>query len=250
MIKTLFFSLWLGLLTCPAGANEIPPQQPLAGLWSSSLWGETGQDPDKNQTQGMGITLRYFGTRPYSLGLSLGAFNRDSAALGVGLKQNLSISALVPALRLGWVVARGSHWALLTEAEGAWWQLNNATLRDSKALLLGSFTGQGPGGAIQAGVLYFGVPSVAIELQAGWRVVRISGLSFEPEAGSGLAPSSDLNVDLGGPFAHAGITILWGLSDPWGGLGGQAPIPDAPSEQPEPSPSQEKSPDGRARGSF
>jgi hypothetical protein len=73
---------------------------------------------------------------------------------------------------------------------------------------------------------WFVLPSVGLELQAGWRDAKISA-----SVAQGSTGGSSPDVDFGGPFAKAGLTFLWGLRNPWG--------ESAPPEAPAPPPSSE-----------
>lgn len=236
MLKALLF---IGLLSTQAQAQTASLLVPKH--WSASLWGDTASSPAQDlgthsiggsSTRGMGLTLRHMLGERVVFGINLGAWSRE---LG-GSTASASVQALAPGLRAGWLLAQRSRWALLAEAEAAWWRLNNAILRDAQGGALGSLEGQGPGGALQASLLLAGLPSLAVELQGGWRLARLSGVSFAPDAGAGLPAVGDLSVDLGGPYLRAGVTILWGLQDPWDGMGGEAAQPEHAPDEPAPQP--------------
>lgn len=252
------FSFLLGLLCLCGGAalraeetlglgnalSEIQPS-PLSGLWALSVGGDFSylgaQDlasfyaasslngPTSRVLPGFYLEGRKHVSESF-FGLASLASLSKSYTVDNGSGQDLyQWDAVMLSVGGGWVLYRAVNFALLAQGEFGWLGMTDGSFsRDGAAATKGSFEGSAPATQFSAGGLWFILPSVALELNGGYRFARLP-LRFSTASGQ-MSPSfaPEFFADFSGPFGRAGINFFWGLRNPWG----QSEAPPPPSEGP------------------
>jgi hypothetical protein len=240
------FACTLGFLVLTGYAPELAraetaPQESVADLWSMNLSGDFGLEAGRDvasfypagavpaQPTGVfpGFALaarRGLGERFY-LGAALSSLPKTYTLTAFGSQDQWQFSGLLLDLSAGWILARWGDFGLFAEAQAGWLSLMDGSLTRGSVGVTGSVSGNAPTGQAGVGLRWFILPSVALELQGGWRAARV-GAGLSVSGGDAQPPSGTPWVDFGGPFGRLGLDFFWGLSNPWGTS--EAPPPPPP----------------------
>jgi hypothetical protein len=219
--------------------GSLPAQDKLSqnGLWSLSLGADLaylssrdaqalGPDPtaadEKRSFVGLGLALKKHVSDSYFVGLGFSSLPRSySFASAVGTERyDWDLLGLQVLGGFNWY--RFSNSALYVQAEAGAAMLNQASYRlDAATPKEGAYDGSAFSSAVALGGSWNLMPSVALDLQGGYRRILFDSLSASP----GVPSPGSLNYS--GPFARLQAVFYWGLANPWG-EGPEAPAPLPP----------------------
>jgi hypothetical protein len=244
--QIFFLALCLGVRSAWTAEGDQPPKPdltniqpaPLAGLWSLSLGGDFsslgGQDlgtfyasgapaePAARLSPGFFLLGRKHVSDGFYACAGLSSLSKNYSVDRPGGQDLFEWDSLLMSTGGGWLLSRSLGFALFTQAEVGWFYLSQGTFeRTGPAATQGLFQGSALATQFSAGGLFFLLPSVALDLDGGYRFARLP-LTYSGNAGDpGFKP--DFYADFSGPYARAGLNFFWGLRNPWGP--GEAPPP-------------------------
>lgn len=245
----LFFGLG-GLSSLEADTRPRDPL-PLAGLWALDLGTDISFSrsddiqayyapgslsvPESQVNPGIFVSLRHHFLDQFYAGLGLSTLPKGYTLQinGAGDTESYTWDALYVYALGGWVWHRGVNSYVYFQAEtGPAFLYQAVYTRSGTSPLKGSFEGGTIATAASLGGTWFIIPSVGLNLEAGYRRALISPVEFR--TGSGVvAPAyvKDFYVNGTGAYARAGLTFFWGVKNPWGEF---ADPPDPPATSPPP----------------
>jgi len=228
--------------------SASPGPERLDGTWSLSLCGdfalESGADIQSLYPAGSvaaqpraldpGFALgvrRHFGESFFG-GFELGSLPKGYTINAFGNQDLWQISGLEVGGTVDWIFARVSTLTFFAGYQAGWVTLAGSTLdRSGGQIANGTLDGSGFGQEAGLGIQWTVLPSVALEVQGGWRGARIP-VRLDVSGGNPWPPSDSPDIDFSGPFARLGLDFTWGLRNPWGESEAPPPPPPPGSQQP------------------
>jgi|GEM_PF-6737795 hypothetical protein len=260
MRKRLFLLLFLSIFSAALGAAAEDGQAALlAGHWSVdlgasidnmgtsdvlSLYPAGSQAlPNYNTFVGYSLQARYHLSDALYLGAAFDILDKGfeiSTTTGAGTNtEDYAWNAMAPQALVGWSFYRAPGRFLAAQAGLGWLWLYNSTytLNAPGGQVNGNYSGSGPALTACLTGTWFLIPSVGLDLSLGYRWAEALSVG----AGPGVpAPSS---IDFSCPLFRLGLSLNWGMADPWGTWGAEAPSPSpalapqaGPAPQAEPAP--------------
>ena len=257
MLKSLCLMLFLSFLAAhPSAAANSEQDTLLAGHWSVdlgasidnmstsdvlSLYPAGSQAlPNYNTFVGYSLQARYHLSDALYVGAAFDTFDKGfeiSTTTSAGTDtEDYAWNAMAPQALVGWSFYRAPGRFLAAQAGLGWLWLYNSTytLNAPGGQVNGNYSGSGPALTACLTGTWFLIPSVGLDMSLGYRWAEALSVS----AGPGVpAPSS---IDFSCPLFRLGLSLNWGMADPWGTWGEEAPaVSPALAPQPDRAPAGE-----------
>jgi hypothetical protein len=196
--------------------------------------------PNYNTFVGYSLQARYHLSDALYLGAAFDTFDKGfeiSTTTSAGTNtEDYAWNAMAPQALVGWSFYRAPGRFLAAQAGLGWLWLYNSTytLSSPGGQVSGNYSGSGPALTACLTGTWFLIPSVGLDMSLGYRWAEALSVS----AGPGVpAPSS---IDFSCPLFRLGLSLNWGMADPWGTWGEEAPaVSPAMAPQPDRAPAAE-----------